>query len=247
MKSFGNVVVKIRHLILIIALVLIIPAVWGYFHTRVNYDILTYLPDSIETIQGQNILMDEFGTGAITMLIVEDKSDREIVALEEKIRQVEHVKKVLWYDSFADITVPKEMLPEKIRDVFLKGNATLLAITYDSSTSSDETMEAVAGIREVLDSGCYLQGMSAVITDTKDLAESEEPVYVALAVILASIILALSMDTYLAPVFFLLSIGIAYHILQKRWQQFCSLASQWITPYFCGTASRRMKRSSTLP
>ena len=209
MKSFGNVVVKIRHLILIIALVLIIPAVWGYFHTRVNYDILTYLPDSIETIQGQNILMDEFGTGAITMLIVEDKSDREIVALEEKIRQVEHVKKVLWYDSFADITVPKEMLPEKIRDVFLKGNATLLAITYDSSTSSDETMEAVAGIREVLDSGCYLQGMSAVITDTKDLAESEEPVYVVLAVLLASIILALSMDTYLAPVFFLLSIGIA--------------------------------------
>ena len=209
MKSFGNVVVKIRHLILIIALVLIIPAVWGYFHTRVNYDILTYLPDSIETIQGQNILMDEFGTGAITMLIVEDKSDREIVALEEKIRQVEHVKKVLWYDSFADITVPKEMLPEKIRDAFLKGNATLLVITYDTSTSSDETMEAVAGIREVLDSGCYLQGMSAVITDTKDLAESEEPVYVALAVILASIILALSMDTYLAPVFFLLSIGIA--------------------------------------
>ena len=209
MKSFGNVVVKIRHLILIIALVLIIPAVWGYFHTRVNYDILTYLPDSIETIQGQNILMDEFGTGAITMLIVEDKSDREIVALEEKIRQVEHVKKVLWYDSFADITVPKEMLPEKIRDAFLKGNATLLVITYDTSTSSDETMEAGAGIREVLDSGCYLQGMSAVITDTKDLAESEEPVYVALAVILASIILALSMDTYLAPVFFLLSIGIA--------------------------------------
>ena len=116
---------------------------------------------------------------------------------------------MLWYDSFADITVPKEMLPEKIRDAFLKGNATLLAITYDTSTSSDETMEAVAGIREVLDSGCYLQGMSAVITDTKDLAESEEPVYVALAVILASIILALSMDTYLAPVFFLLSIGIA--------------------------------------
>ena len=209
MKSFGDVVVKIRHLILIIALVLIIPAVWGYLHTRVNYDILTYLPDSIETIQGQNILIDEFGTGAITMLIVEDKSDREIVALEEKIRQVEHVKKVLWYDSFADITVPKEMLPKKIRDTFLKGNATLLAITYDSSTSSDETMDAVAGIREVLDSGCYLQGMSAVITDTKDLAESEEPVYVALAVLLASIILALSMDTYLAPVFFLLSIGIA--------------------------------------
>ena len=209
MKSFGSAVVKVRHLILILAFVLLVPAVWGYTHTRVNYDILTYLPDSIETIKGQDILMKEFGTGAITMLIVEDKNDKEIVALEEEIRKVEHVKKVLWYDSFADITIPKEMLPEKIRDAFMRDNATMLAITYDTSTSADETMDAVAGIRKVLDSGCYLQGMSAVITDTKDLAESEEPIYVALAVLLSSIILALSMDTFLAPVFFLLSIGIA--------------------------------------
>ena len=209
MKSFGNAVVKARHLILILAFVLLVPAVWGYTHTRVNYDILTYLPDSIETIKGQDILMNEFGTGAITMLIVEDKNDKEIVAMEDEIRKVDHVKKVLWYDSFADITIPKEMLPERIRDAFLKGNATMLAITYDSSTSSDETMEAVARIRKVLDSGCYLQGMSAVITDTKDLAEAEEPIYVALAVLLSSVILALSMDTFLAPVFFLLSIGIA--------------------------------------
>ena len=209
MKSFGSAVVKTRHLILILSMVLLIPSVWGYFHTRVNYDILTYLPDSIETIQGQDILMDEFGTGAITMLIVEDKKDKEIVALEEEIRKVEHVKKVLWYDSFADITIPKEILPEKIKDAFLRDNATMLAITYDSSTSSDDTMEAVAGIRKVLDSGCYLQGMSAIITDTKDLAEAEEPIYVLIAVILASVILALSMDTFLAPVFFLLSIGFA--------------------------------------
>ena len=209
MKSFGNAVVKARHLILILAFVLLVPAVWGYTHTRVNYDILTYLPDSIETIKGQDILMNEFGTGAITMLIVEDKNDKEIVALEEEIRKVDHVKKVLWYDSFADITIPKEMLPERIRDAFIKGNATMLAITYDSSTSSDETMAAVTDIRKVLDSGCYLQGMSAVITDTKDLAEAEEPIYVALAVLLSSVILALSMDTFLAPVFFLLSIGIA--------------------------------------
>ena len=209
MKSFGNAVVKARHLILILAFVLLVPAVWGYTHTRVNYDILTYLPDSIETIKGQDILMNEFGTGAITMLIVEDKNDKEIVAMEDEIRKVDHVKKVLWYDSFADISVPKEMLPEKIRDTFIKGNATLLAITYDSSTSSDETMAAVTDIRKVLDSGCYLQGMSAVITDTKDLAEAEEPIYVALAVLLSSVILALSMDTFLAPVFFLLSIGIA--------------------------------------
>ena len=209
MKSFGSAVVKVRHLILILAFILLVPAVWGYTHTRVNYDILTYLPDSIETIKGQDILMNEFGTGAITMLIVEDKNDKEIVALKQEIEKVEHVKKVLWYDSFADITIPKEMLPEKIRDAFMKGNATMMAITYDSSTSSDETMGAVTEIRKVLDSGCYLQGMSAVITDTKDLAESEEPIYVALAVLLSSIILALSMDTFLAPVFFLLSIGMA--------------------------------------
>ncbi len=209
MKSFGNVVVKARHLILILAFVLLVPAVWGYTHTRVNYDILTYLPDSIETIKGQDILMKEFGTGAITMLIVEDKNDKEIVALKEEISKVEHVKDVLWYDTFADITIPKELLPQKIRDAFLKGNATLMAITYDSSTSSDETMAAVTDIRKVLDSGCYLQGMSAVITDTKDLAEAEEPIYVGLAVLLSSIVLALSMDTFLAPVFFLLSIGIA--------------------------------------
>ena len=209
MKSFGNVVVKFRHLIMALALVLMVPAVWGYLHTRVNYDILTYLPDSIETIQGQNILMDDFGTGAITMLIVEDKEDKDIVALKHEIEKVEHVKRVLWYDSFADITVPKEMLPQKVRDAFINGNATMLAVIYDSSTSSDETMDAVTEIRKVLDSGCYLQGMSAVITDTKDLAEAEEPIYVALAVLLASIVLALSMDTLLAPVFFLLSIGIA--------------------------------------
>ncbi|MCR5295412.1 MAG: MMPL family transporter [Lachnospiraceae bacterium] len=209
MKNFGSTVVKARHLILILAFALLVPAVWGYTHTRVNYDILTYLPDSIETIKGQDILMKEFGTGAITMLIVEDKNDKDIIAMEEEIRKVGHVKTVLWYDSFADITIPKEMLPEKIRDAFIKGNATLLAITYDSSTSSDETMAAVADIRKVLDSGCYLQGMSAVITDTKDLAEAEEPIYVALAVLLSSIILALSMDTFLAPVFFLISIGIA--------------------------------------
>ena len=209
MKSFGNAVVKVRHLILILAFILLVPAVWGYTHTRVNYDILTYLPDSIETIKGQDILMNEFGTGAITMLIVEDKSDREIVAMEEEIRKVDHVKKVLWYDSFADISIPKELLPQKLKDAFIKGNATMMAVIYDSSTSSDETMAAVTEIRKVLDSGCYLQGMSAVITDTKDLAEQEEPIYVVLAVLLSSIVLALSMDTFLAPVLFLLSIGMA--------------------------------------
>ena len=157
MKSFGNAVVKVRHLILILAFVLLVPAVWGYTHTRVNYDILTYLPDSIETIKGQDILMDEFGTGAITMLIVEDKNDREIVAMEDEIREIDHVKKVLWYDSFADITIPKELLPQKLKDAFIKGNATMMAIIYDSSTSSDETMAAVTEIRKVLDSGWYMQ------------------------------------------------------------------------------------------
>ena len=209
MKNFGKVVVRARIAILIFAIVLLFPSVWGYFHTRVNYDLLTYLPDTIETMQGQDILQRDFGTAAITMLIVEDKSDKEIVALKREIEEVGHVKKVLWYDSFADITTPKELLPQKLLDVFMKDNATLLAITYDSTTSSDETMDAVTQIRRVLDSGCYLQGMSTIITDTKDLAEAEEPVYVGLAVLLSSIILALSMDTFLAPVFFLLSIGMA--------------------------------------
>ncbi len=209
MKNFGKAVVKCRFVILIIAIALLVPSTWGYLHTRINYDLLTYLPDSIDTIKGQDILQKDFGTGAITMLIVEDKKDKDIVALKEEIEKVEHVKKVLWYDSFADISVPKELLPQSLVDVFVNGNATLMAVMYDSTTSSDDTMNAITEIRKVLDSGCYLQGMPAIVTDTKDLAEAEEPYYVGLAVLLSTIVLGLCMDTFLAPVLFLVSIGMA--------------------------------------
>ncbi len=208
-QKFGKAVVKARFVILVLALVLLIPSAWGTLHTRINYDLLTYLPESIETIRGQNILTDDFGTGAITMLVIEGKSDREIVAIKERIEQVEHVNKVIWYDSVMDISVPKELLPDKLLKAFVNGDATLMAVTYDSSTSSDDTMDAITEIRKGLDDGAYLQGMSAVVTDTRDVAEAEEPIYVLIAVVLSSIVLALSMDTFLAPVFFLLSIGVA--------------------------------------
>ncbi len=209
MKNFGKAVVKLRYVILIAALVLLIPAFIGYRMTRINYDMLTYLPSTIETMQGQDILEEEFGTGAISMIIVEGKSDKEVSALKEKIEQVDHVKAVIWYDSFADISVPKELLPDNLLDAFVNGDATMMAVTFDTTTSDDETMDAVAEIRTLCDENVYVQGMTAILLDTKNLAEEEEPTYVALAVLLATVVTALSMDTFLAPIMFLLSIGMA--------------------------------------
>ncbi len=209
MKNFGKAVVKARIVILAVAIALLIPAAWGMLHTRVNYDLLVYLPSDIETMKGQDILMDEFGSGAIAMLVIDNKSPKMVSKIREDIEEVDHVKTALWYDSFADLTVPMEMLPDKVKDAFINGDSTLMAIIFDSTTSSDETMGAIEDVRKVLDDDCYLQGMSAVVTDTRNLAEAEEPIYVGLAVLLASIILALSMDTFLAPVFFLMSIGMA--------------------------------------
>ena len=209
MLRFGKAVVRLRYPILLLAVILLIPSFIGMQKTRINYDILTYLPSEIETMRGQDILEDEFGTGAITMLVVEDKDMKEVAALKEKIEGVDHVKKVLWYDSFADLTVPVELLPDRIRDVFMKEDSTLLAITYDSTTSSDETLTAVGDIRQICDKDCYLGGMPPIILDTKDLAEAEEPIYVLIAVALAFVVLMVTMDTFLAPVFFLTSIGMA--------------------------------------
>ena len=209
MLRFGKAVVRLRYPILLLAVILLIPSFIGMQKTRINYDILTYLPSEIETMRGQDILEDEFGTGAITMLVVEDKDMKEVAALKEKIEGVDHVKKVLWYDSFADLTVPVELLPDRIRDVFMKEDSTLLAITYDSTTSSDETLKAVGDIRQICDKDCYLGGMPPIILDTKDLAEAEEPIYVLIAVALAFVVLMVTMDTFLAPVFFLTSIGMA--------------------------------------
>lgn len=209
MQNFGKAVVKARYVILAVAIVLLIPAFIGYKTTRINYDMLTYLPSTIDTMKGQKILEDDFGSGAITMVIVKDKSDKEVVALKEKLEDIPHVKNVLWYDSFADISIPKDLLPDKLKDAFVNGDATLMAMIWDTTTSDDATMEGVVEARKILDKDCYLQGVTAVLEDTKELAEQEEPIYVLLAVVLATIVTALSMDTFLAPIFFLISIGMA--------------------------------------
>ena len=209
MNFFGKCVVKARYIILIVSFALLIPSAVGYLNTRINYDMLIYLPKTIETMRGQDILEDEFGTGAIAMVIVEGKENKEVAALKEKISGVPHVNNVLWYDSFADLSVPMELLPDRLLDAFMKGDATLMAVTFDTTTSDDDTMEAVTQIRGLLDEHCFLQGISAVLVDTKNLAEREEPIYVGIAVLLAMLVTAVSMDTFLAPVMFMLSIGMA--------------------------------------
>lgn len=209
MEKLGRKIVKLRIPIFIISLLLLIPAVIGYIKTRVNYDILYYLPDHIETMQGQNILVDEFGTGAYSMFICEGMEEKDVVELKKQIEDVDHVAKVVWYDSFADITIPMEMLPEKIRTAFNSDDSTMMFIIFDTTTSADETMDAIEDIRKIAGKQCFLSGMSAIVTDTKNLAESEVVVYVVIAVILSTIVLALTMESYLIPVLFLLSIGMA--------------------------------------
>ncbi len=207
MKGIGKWVVKLRHVILIAAVVLLIPSGIGYLNTRINYDVLTYLPKDIETMVGQDILLDEFGQGAVSMVVVRGMEFKDVASLKAEIEEVPHVKDVIWYDSFVSLSTPVEMLPQEIREAFLHGDATLMAVTYDTGTSADETMEAITKIRKIASENVYLAGISGIVTDTRDLANAEEPIYVLLAVIFATIILGISMDTFLAPIFFLLSIG----------------------------------------
>ena len=211
MIRFGKWVVKHRSLILIISILLLIPSAFGYFHTRVNYDILNYLPDEIDTMKGQEIMVDEFGTGAFSMCVVEGMSDKDISKMRKEMCKVDGVKDVLWYDSFLDLSVPVEMLPDSIKDVFINKDAdsTILFVLYPNSISADETMDAIENLRKVMNKQCYLSGMSAVVTDTKNLSNKETPIYVLIAVILSTIVLALAMDSAIIPVFFLLSIGMA--------------------------------------
>ena len=211
MIRFGKCVVKHRSLILIIGILLLIPSAFGYFHTRVNYDILNYLPDEIDTMKGQEIMVDEFGTGAFSMCVVEGMSDKDISKMRKEMCKVDGVKDVLWYDSFLDLSVPVEMLPDSIKDVFINKDAdsTILFVLYPNSISADETMDAIESLRKVMNKQCYLSGMSAVVTDTKNLSNKETPIYVLIAVILSTIVLALAMDSAIIPVFFLLSIGMA--------------------------------------
>ena len=209
MVNFGKKVVKYRVLILILGVLLLIPSVFGYLNTRVNYDVLTYLPDNIETMKGQDILVNDFGTGAFSMFIVDGMEEKDVAELKEKIEKVDHVANVIWYDSIADISVPMSMLPDDIYDVFNSDTGTMMAIFFDEGTSSDGTMDAIAQIRKIAGKQCFLSGMSAVVTDTKNLAEKETPVYVLIAVILAVIVLGLTMESFFIPLLFMLSIGMA--------------------------------------
>ena len=209
MVAFGKKVVKFRIPILIISILLLIPAGLGYVNTRVNYDVLTYLPEDIETMQGQDILVKDFGTGAFSMFIVDGMEDKEVSALKAKIENVEHVQKVLWYDSLADISMPKSMIPKDVYEVFNSDTGTMMAIFFDEGTSSDGTMDAIGEIRKLAGKQCFLSGMSAIVTDTKNLAEKETPLYVLIAVVLAVIVLGLTMDSYFIPLLFMLSIGMA--------------------------------------
>lgn len=209
MKKFAKGIVKCRGMILIIAIALLIPSAIGYFNTRINYDVLTYLPKDIETMVGQDILLDQFGVGSFSVYIVEGMDAKDVSALKEKIEQVDHVDSVLWYDSFMDLSIPMEMLPDEIYDAFNNAStdSTMMFILYDTGMSADETMDAVAEIRKLSNEQCFLSGMSAIVTDTRDLSNKETPIYVCIAVILSTIVLSLTMDSALIPLFFLLSIG----------------------------------------
>lgn len=209
MKKFSEAIVKARHAILIIGILLLIPAAIGYFNTRVNYDLLYYLPDGIDTMKGQDILMDEFNSGAFGIVMVDKMSDADVSKLKGKMEKVDHVSKVLWYDSFADMGMPKSMIPSDMYDAFNKGTSTIMLVIFDDTSSGDGTMAAIKEVRKVTRNQCMISGISAIVTDTKDLSEHETPIYVFIAVILSIIILSLLMDSFLIPVFFLLSIGMA--------------------------------------
>ena len=205
----ANAIVKHRILILVLCMLLLIPAAIGMQNTRINYDMLDYLPEDMDTVIGQNALMDDFGKGAFSLIIVEDMPRRDVAVLKEKLQQVKHVETVLWYDSVADLSIPMEMLPKKLYDAFNTENATMMAVFFDSATSADVTMDAIREIRSICGRQCFVSGMSALVTDLKDLCEQEEPVYVALAVACACAAMMLLLDGWLVPFVFLASIGVS--------------------------------------
>ncbi len=206
---FAKAIVKRRAVILIVALALMVPSVFGMIGTRINYDMLDYLPDDMDTVIGQNTLMEDFGKGAFSFIVIEDMPVRDVAELKEKIETVEHVETVLWYSSLADLSVPMEILPERIYDAFNTENATMMAVFFDSATSEDVTMDAIRAIRALAGRQCFVSGMSALVTDLKDLCEQEEPVYVALAVACACAAMMILLDGWLVPFVFLASIGMA--------------------------------------
>lgn len=209
MYRFGKWIARHRVPILIVGLLLLIPAILGMAHTRVNYDLLYYLPDDLETVQGEDILLSDFGKGAFSLIVIDGMDDKDIAALREKIEAVDHVESALWYDSLVNVTVPKEILPDSIYDAFVSKGNTLMAVFFDDSASAESTMDAIAEIRACAGRQCFVSGISAVVTDTKDLVNEQEARYVMIAVLLACAVLALTMDSLLLPILFLFSIGTA--------------------------------------
>ena len=205
----GKWIAKHRVLILIVSALLMIPSFFGIVNTRVNYDLLSYLPEHLETVKGQDILVDEYGMGAFSMVVVEDMELKDVQKLEEKFSEVPHVKDVLWYDDAADISLPVEMLPKDIREAFFKGEATMMLALFDNTTSSDEAMDAVTQMRQIADKQCFISGMTGVVTDIKNLCLHELPIYVVIAVLCCLLILELTSTSFLVPILFLISIGAA--------------------------------------
>jgi len=209
MKKISRVIVKLRYFILLLAIALLIPAAVGYINTRVNYDILSYLPKDIETMKGQDILLDQFGTGSFVLYVTEGMEEKDVADLKAKIEKVDHVEDVLWYDSLMDLSVPMTMIPGEIYDAFNSGDATMMFVVFDDGTSADSTLKAIDDIRKISNKQCFMSGMSAIVNDMKSLTMTETPMYVVMAVVLAVLVLSVTMDSYLIPVFFLLSIGMA--------------------------------------
>lgn len=208
MTKIGKFIAKHKYLILVISLILLVPSAIGYVKTRINYDILSYLPKTLETVDGQDVMVDEFGMGAFSMVVVEGMDNKDILKLEEKMEAVDHVEEVLWYGDAMDISVPTDMLPSTLKDALFNGDATLMIALFDDTTSSDDTMNAVEDLRSVVGKQCYISGMAGVVTDIKNLSIAEMPVYVAIAAVLSFLVLCLTMDSFFVPVLFLFSIGV---------------------------------------
>ena len=209
MINIGKWITKHKNIILVIAFILLIPAGIGYVSTRVNYDVLSYLPERLETIKGQDILVDEFGMGAFSMVVVEDMPMKDAAKLEKQLESIDHVKDVLWYDDAVDISVPTEMIPEDLRKAFFNGDATMMIALFDDTTSADDTMDAITQIRKVVGKNVYASGMSGVVTDIKNLALQEMPIYVVIAGLLSLVVVFLTMTSFVTPMIFLLNIGMA--------------------------------------
>ena len=209
MVKVGKWIAKHRVLMLIIGFLLIIPSVIGMAKTRVNYDLLSYLPEHLETVKGQDILVDEYGMGAFSMVVVENMDMKDVQKLEDQFSEVPHVKDVLWYDDVADISLPVEMIPKDLKEAFFKGDATMMLVLFDNTTSSDEAMDAVGQMRKLANDQCFISGMTGVVTDIKNLALKELPLYVVIAALLSLVVLELTSGSFVVPILFLISIGLA--------------------------------------